>query len=333
MRSTFAKIVLLLSLFVVVAFAVFVVNQTVGVVRLAGEISPEAGTAVLTVLVLVYATLLLVPVVLYLRLPPPLVPPKSDQGPEFEAHLAALKRRLKGNPLLREHPLETRQDVEVALAVLDRRAEEIIRSAAGGVFLATAVSQSGRLDALLVLGAQTRLVWRLARHYYQRPSPRDMLRLYANVAVTAFLAAEIEDIDVASEIQPILAATLGSSAVGGVAQNVPFLGAASGLVVNSTFVGATNAFLTLRVGVITQRYCGALVVEERRRLRRAAVLRAGALLGSIVSNGVKTLVGATSKASVSGVRGISESLGERTRDAGSKLRDLWRRESAELEDR
>lgn len=326
MRSTLLRIATLLALFVVVAFVVFVVNQTVGVVRLAAEISPQAGTAVMATLLLVYAFLLLVPLVLYLRLPPPLVPPKSDRGREFEAHLAALRRRLGGHPLLRERPLETRQDIEAGLALLDRAAEEMIRGAAGGVFLATAVSQSGRLDALLVLGAQTRLVWRLARHYYQRPSPRDLLRLYANVAVTAFLAAEIEDIDVASEIQPILAATLGSSAVGGVAQNVPFLGAASGLVVNSTFVGATNAFLTLRVGVITQRYCGALVVEERRRLRRAAVLRAGALLGSIVSNGVRTLVGATSKASVSGVRGLSESLGDRSRSAGSKLRDLWRRD-------
>lgn len=332
MRSILVKIATFVSLFLLLAFAVFVVNQTAGVVRLASEISPDVGTAVLAVLLVLYAVLLLTPLVLYLRLPPPLVPPKSDEGAEFERHLEALRRRLQTNPLVRDQPLESREDIEAALVVLDRRGEEIVRAAAGGVFLATAVSQSGRLDALLVLGAQSRLVWRLAQHYYQRPSLRDMLHLYANVAVTAFLAAEIEDIDVAAEIQPILASTLGSSAIGGVAQNVPFLGAASGLVVNSTFVGATNAFLTLRVGVIAQRYCGALVVEKRRGLRRAAVARAGALLGAIVANGVKTLAGSASRASVSGVKGVSDSLGRRTKSTGSKIRKLFGKESSEAEE-
>jgi len=326
MRSILLKIVTFVSLFLLLAFVVFVVNQTAGVVRLASEVSPNLGTGVLAILLALYAILLLTPLVLYLRLPPPLAPPKTDEGPAFEQHLAALRRRLKANPMVGDQPLESREEIEAALAVLDRRGEEIVRGAAGGVFLATAVSQSGRLDALLVLGAQSRLIWRLAHHYFQRPSLRDMLHLYANVAATAFLAAEIEDIDVAAEIQPILAATLGSSAIGGVAQNVPFLGAASSLVVNSTFVGATNAFLTLRVGVIGQRYCGALVVEKRRGVRRAAVARAGVLLGSIVANGVKTLVGSASKASVSSVKGVSESLGRRTRSTGSKIRQLFSRE-------
>ncbi len=77
MRSTLAKIALLLALFVLVAFTVFVVNQTVSVVRLAGEIGPEAGTAVLTALLLVYATLLLVPLIVYLRLAAPRRPPRG----------------------------------------------------------------------------------------------------------------------------------------------------------------------------------------------------------------------------------------------------------------
>lgn len=332
MSSILVKIATFVSLFILLAFGIFVVNQTADVVRLASGISPELGTGVLAVLLVLYAILLITPLVLYLRLPAPLVPPKTDQGPDFEAHLEALKRRLRSNPLLRDRPLATRDDVEAALQLLNQSAEEIVRAAAGGVFLATAVSQSGRLDALLVLGAQMRLIWRLAHHFYQRPGLRDMLHLYANVASTAFLAAEIEDIDIAAEIQPILASTLGSSAIGGVAQNVPFLGAASGLVVNSTFVGATNAFLTLRVGVIAQRYCGALMVEERRRLRRAAVARAGLLLGAIVSNGVRTLAASTSKASVSGVKSVSDSIGKTTRSTGSKLRKLFRRGPNDLQE-
>ena len=103
------------------------------------------------------------------------------------------------------------------------------------------------------------------------------------------------------------------------------------MVVNSTFVGATNAFLTLRVGGVAQRYCGALVVETRRTLRRAAVARAGMLLGSIVSSGVRTLAASASKASVSGVKGVSDSLGRKTRSAGSKIRNLLRKGSSDIE--
>jgi len=170
MRSILLKIVTFVSLFLLLAFVVFVVNQTAGVVRLASEVSPNLGTGVLAILLALYAILLLTPLVLYLRLPPPLAPPKTDEGPAFEQHLAALRRRLKANPMVGDQPLESREEIEAALAVLDRRGEEIVRGAAGGVFLATAVSQSGRLDALLVLGAQSRLIWRLAHHYFQRPS-------------------------------------------------------------------------------------------------------------------------------------------------------------------
>jgi hypothetical protein len=49
---------------------------------------------------------------------------------------------------------------------------------------------------MLVLAAQTRLIWKVALVYYQRPSLRDFVQLYANVASTAFIAAGVEDIDV-----------------------------------------------------------------------------------------------------------------------------------------
>jgi hypothetical protein len=70
-----------------------------------------------------------------------------------------------------------------------------VPSTASPVFLSTAVLQSGRLDVLVVLAAQTRLIWRIAHVYYQRPSLRDFAQLYVNVASTALVAAGIEDID------------------------------------------------------------------------------------------------------------------------------------------
>ena len=74
------------------------------------------------------------------------------------------------------------------------------------VFLATAVSQSGRLDGLLVFAAQSRMVWKIALLHYQRPSVRDMINLYANVAGTAFVASEIEDININEHVEPVIGA-------------------------------------------------------------------------------------------------------------------------------
>ena len=103
------------------------------------------------------------------------------------------------------------------------------------------------------------MIWRIARVYYQRPMLRDLIRLYANVAGTAFLASELDDIDISEQVQPIL-----SSALGPLAVMVPGVQLAASILVNSVLTGTANAFLTLRVGIIAKRYCGSLVVAERR---------------------------------------------------------------------
>ena len=45
---------------------------------------------------------------------------------------------------------------------------------------------------MVVLAAQSRMTWTLARLYYQRPRLRELAYLYGNVAATAFVTAEIE---------------------------------------------------------------------------------------------------------------------------------------------
>jgi hypothetical protein len=57
------------------------------------------------------------------------------------------------------------------------------------------------------------------------------------------------------------------------------------LLVNSVVTGTANAFLTLRVGIIAKRYCGALVMPERRVLRRLAVSQAAQMLATIARDG------------------------------------------------
>jgi len=295
-------------------FVLFVINQTAQVVQLAEKVSLSFANFVFWALLLVYAILLFIPVFLFLSLPQSLTPPKSEDAPEFTAYLAALKKRLVSNSNLRGLELSSRQQVEEALSILGKKSDEIIQQTASTVFISTAISQSGRLDAFLVLSAQSRMVWRIARLYYQRPTLRDLIQLYANVAGTAFLASEFEDIDINEQVEPVLSSTLGALAV-----TIPGVQLAASILVNSVLTGTANAFLTLRVGIIARRYCGSLVLDEKRTLRRAASAEAARLLGSIVRQGTTKLSKALWKVSKGKVGGIFSGMKEYAKEAGSSL--------------
>jgi hypothetical protein len=310
-NRTFKKIALFASVLILLFFIIFVINQTAQVVELADKVSPKFGSIVFWTLLIVYAVLILIPVVSFLRLPRSLMPPRSEDAPEFGAYLEALKERLASNPHLKDMDLSNRQQIEKGLAILGKNAKEIIRETAAAVFISTAISQSGRLDVFLVLSAQSRMVWRIARLYYQRPILRDLIQLYANIVGTAFLAGELEDVDISEQVEPIL-----SSALGAMAVSIPGFQLAASILVNSVLTGTANAFLTLRVGIIASRYCGSLVVAERRALRRTASAEAAKLLGSIVKQGTAKLSRAlwkTSKGKVgtafSGMKGYVKEAG------------------------
>lgn len=282
MKRTITTLTLLVGTLILFSFAVFTVNQTAQVVQLASAISPAAGRLVLVVLVAIYGVLLAAPLIMVLRLPRPLSPPASREGPEFQVHLDRLRKRLRLNGSLAApvHTLDDGADVEHAIRQLDEEAVRIIKATASQVFLSTAISQSGRLDTLLVFSMQTRMVWRLAHLYYQRPTLRDMLHLYGNVAAASFVAGELQDIDLSEQVEPVLSAVVGS--LGGA---VPGFQVVTSILANSILSGAADAFLTLRVGIITRRYCGAIVLEQPASLRRKAASEAAQYLGSIVAEG------------------------------------------------
>ncbi len=279
MKKTVKTLLLLGSGLALLSFCVVVVNQTAQVVILAKQVDPVLGTVTLWGLIITYSGLVGVPVVMILRMPRALSPPASESGPEFEAHLVALAHRLQSNPRI-STTLPTRparREIEEALRPLDLEANAAIKQMATTVFLTTAVSQSGRLDALLVLLAQSRMIWRVAHLYYQRPSLREMAHLYTNVAATAFVAGELDDLELHQMIQPVVAASLGT--VGGA---IPGFQVFTTIAVNSLLSGSANAFLTLRVGMIAKAYCGSLVALPRTKLRRSATAEAARLLSGIV---------------------------------------------------
>lgn len=278
MNKTSRRILVLIGLLVLVSFGVFVVGQTSRLVELASTFDPTAGRVVLWTLVTLYAGLLVAIVLMLLRLPPPLRPPSSEDSPEFEDHLANLRRRLRGNPHLDGDP-QTREEIEAALARLAKEADQVNRVSSRQIFYLTALSQSGAIDAIVVMALLVRLVWRVAHVYYQRPTLRDLAYLYSNIAATAFVAAAIEDLDI-TELAPTLAST-----PGGTLEGIPFLAGTSRILANSLLSGTSNCYLFLRAGILAKRYCGMLVLEDRRVLRKSAFVEAAKMLAIVVAEG------------------------------------------------
>ena len=287
MRRTLASLLLPLAIVATFGFAIIVLNQTFQLVELAGRIHPAFGTAVLITILVVFLAGISLPLYVFFRLPKPLIPPQQSAGPEYERYRERLEKRLSSNPLLgKPHPGQP-FSIEAALEKLDGIADRRTRDVASQVFLATAISQNGSVDALVVLGAQGKLVLDIATIYYQRPTVRDLAYLYANVAATAFVAGELDDIDVAGQMQPIVTAVLGSSVAA-----IPGMSAAAGLFVNSVVTGTGNAYLTLRVGIVARQYCAHRKDGDRKGIRRSAAVQALPLLGTIVRDGAASVASA-----------------------------------------
>ncbi|HSM36589.1 MAG TPA: DUF697 domain-containing protein [Longimicrobiales bacterium] len=321
------KIAFGLALALTLAFGVILTNQILQLADLAARVDPTFGQGVFWTLVLILAAAFAVPLALFLRLPRALQPPATTEGPEFEAHLEALRRRLTRNRLLKDRPLASREEIEAALAVLDVQATDAMKRAGSRAFLTTAVSQNGALDALVVLGIQARLVWETATIYSQRPGLREMAYLYSNVLTTAFISGELDDADMAEAMEPALSAVLGSAA-----GLIPGLQVASNLFVNSVLSGTANAFLTLRVGVIAREYSRAWTAPSRGPLRRLAIAQAGAMLGGIVIEGaakISSAIGRGAGRALTGavtgtgkaVSGAVTGTGKRIAATGAAIRD------------
>lgn len=137
-------------------------------------------------------------------------------------------------------------------------ATELIREHAVLVFVTTAVSQNGRLDAFAVLATNLRLVRRLVAHYGYRPTVPQLVRTYSQIAVAAVLADQVDDLDLEGLLGQLGLRTL--SVIPGTT-----------LIINSTIDGMVNALLTLRVGFVAERYLLTAGRDfDRHAVRRAA---------------------------------------------------------------
>jgi Domain of unknown function (DUF697) len=274
------RMLAVMSVLVVLWVGVFVIRETAQIITMAAMVHPLLGHAVLALLLVIYGVGLGLPVVLYLRLPPPLRWPADGSAEAITRYRQRFAERLSQNPALKEIAVHATDpaSLEEARRVLAKEAQADITQTASMVFLSTAVSQSGRLDALMVFLAQTRLIWRIAHLYWQRPNPRDLLQLYANVFITVFLAQSLDDLDVHEVVTPVLGPVFTSAGIGA----IPGAGGVATVVADALLEGTVNAFLTLRVGCITRQYCASETAFDRRMIRWSATREAAALLPGVV---------------------------------------------------
>jgi Domain of unknown function (DUF697) len=295
-----------------------IVAGVTSLISLAERIHPVAGSVVFWAIVFAAGFFVLYCVIAYAKLPGALIPPEETSGPKHDAYLEALRARLATNSRTRDLPLVTPAEIEAAVGKLSNEADKVVRRTASTVFLSTALMQNGRLDGLVILFTQIQMVNRVARVYVQRPSPRELMRLYANVAGTALIASGLESLDLGEMIAP-----LATSVVPALKSGIPGLSGISALLVRSISNGAANAFLTLRVGEVARRYCALTSRCPRDAIRKSATAAAVHHLGRIVrENGALVVRKIWEAARDSGVSKVEDIAGA-TRDLFTRI-SPWR---------
>jgi Domain of unknown function (DUF697) len=321
-NSSARRIIIVLAVTITVCAVSLIVAGAASLISLADRIHPIVGTIVFWAVCLAAGFFALYCTIAYAKLPPALVPPEEDSGPKHDAYLEALRIRLAANPRTRDLPLVSKEEIEKAVGHLSGQADLVVRRTASTVFLSTALMQNGRLDGLIVLFTQIQMVGRIARIYVQCPSPRELIRLYANVAGTAFVASGLESLDLGEMVAP-----LAVSVVPALKGGIPGLSGISALLVKCVSNGAANAFLTLRVGEVARRYCELTSQCPPDLIRKSATAAAVQHLGRIVrENGalvVRKIWASTGRALIDSGVSKAEDIAGATRDLFGRI-SPWR---------
>lgn len=317
----------LAGVIVIASFLVFLHSCINSLAGFAGQLNPTLQPWVYwTLFGAVSACLGWIAAVALLRPKPMLVyaDATEDDLAKFRKELLS---RLKRNRHLRDSEvvINDESDISTALTVLKDKADEEIRATGKKVFIGTAISQNGRLDTLVVLFLITRLIWRIARLYNQRPHYRELINLYGNIAATSFLAGSIEELGIEEYVAELMGPLLGGSAMGA----VPGAQAIAGTITESVLSGSTNCLLTLRCGVVARNYM-ALDLPASGSMRRSATAEASKMFvsmsGETVTYVTKALVkgatGAVKTGSVKAAKSVGDTVSSATGAVGNGARKV-----------
>ncbi len=285
-----------------VFFLLIVINQSIQLVNWGFALHPYFGWFLILLVVGLFIGLILYPVISLFRFRVTPEMPRDRASAEYRNYLADMHGIMRQNKLVALANVampgtDQESELRAAFAVLDEKSDVLIKKEATDVFLTTAISQNGSLDGLFVLVSLVRLVWKIVHMYETRPSLRRIISLYSNVAATVMIARTIEDADlIEDQVEPIVSSLIGGSVMTLIPGAVPI----TTLVVSSVTEGSINALLTLRSGLIAQRYLAALTQPDRRTLRRSASLEATGKLAEIMKDNtiliIRTFANATKNA-------------------------------------
>ena len=216
---------------------------------------------------------------------------------ERQAFARELARRLKKNPHVRAAGIRATDEdfLEKALDVLDARAGEEIRNNAKRVFLGTALSQNGRLDALIMFVSLARMIWRVSGIYNQRPTPAELWSVYSTVSSATFISFSIEALDIPRTITESMNELLPAVTPAMAASSVPLMGPMMQQCTSAVIDGAANCLLAIRAGVVTRSAFRFAALGREEARQQACVREAGTMLAEISRETVGAIVEAFRK--------------------------------------
>lgn len=294
------KIFIYLGVLFYFLFFINVFTQLSRIYEIVLPFSEFGAKTLFFVLLIFFAFLALVPIIIFIKLKKPLEIPDVSDEEAYNNYLIKLKERLTKNKYLKrqnfsfDEEKELRLQIEEALNELDKEADKIIKKSSNMIFISTAVSQNGLLDAFFVLTSLSKMVWEIIHLYNQRPMMKEIVNIYVNVAGTVFMAKEVEDLALLeNQLEPVL-----NSIIGGTLGTIfPGMIALTNFVINSVVQGSANAFLSLRIGIMSKKYSGLRTGEDKRLIRKSATLEACAFIGVIIQSNTAFIIKSFAKAS------------------------------------
>ncbi len=298
MTKYMKNFITLAGLILIGSFLVFLHSCIVSLSGFVAQLSPVLAPWIYWLLLLAVGGMLGRMVVVAFLRPKPMLVYAEPTDADMVTFKAELVRRLKKNRHLRdaEIVINDENDIDGALIYLRELADQEIKSTARRVFITTGISQNGRLDSLVVFFLVTRLVWRLIKLYNQRPQYRELTNLYANIAITSFVAGSIEEFGVDEYVHELMGPLIGGSAIG----TVPGAQAIAGTITASILDGTTNCLMTLRCGIVARDYLSLKL--DAKNMRRSATAEASRIFMSMSSETVVFVTKALAKGAADVVR-------------------------------
>ena len=158
---------------------------------------------------------------------------------------------------------------------IKKEINKIILKNAKTVMISTSLSQNSKLDMWTTLTVNIKMIKEITEKCGFRPSYKNLAKLAINTLGTALIAEGLEELDF-NELFPNTSINI--------LNEVPILKT----VVSSAAQGVSNAFLTLRIGIITRKFLFSdSPIKSKKQIRIEAIKESVMLIPSVIKSGFK----------------------------------------------